>query len=276
MAPVHDAAATHGTLAEEVAAIEWYHTLELPDGVITPGWHDLRPLVDSVPLPESLAGARCLDVATFNGFWAFEMERRGAAEVIGIDVLDPREWDWPVGSDPQVIQTIGKRQARGRGFEIAKRELGSGVTRLERNVYDLDPADVGEFDLVYLGSLLIHLRDPVRALERVRSVCRGSLVVVDAIDLPLSLVHPRAPVATLDGRGRPWWWCSNSAGLAQMLTAAGFEVEASPRRLYVKPGAGQPVSRRNLRGMRTKAGRLALTIAYRGDPHAVVVGRPRI
>jgi hypothetical protein len=37
---------------------------------------------------------------------------------------------------------------------------------------------VGRFDLVYLGSLLVHLRDPVRALECVRSVCDGLLIVV--------------------------------------------------------------------------------------------------
>ncbi len=218
-----------------------------------------------MPLPASLEGKRCLDVATFNGFWGFEMERRGAAEVIGIDVLDPGEWDWPVGSERSVIETIGERQAGGRGFEIAKRELGSSVTRVERNVYDLDESELGRFDVVYLGSLLVHLRDPVRALERVRSVCDGTLIVVDAIDLPLSLLHPRAPVAALDGRGRPWWWYSNAAGLARLVEAGGFEVTDRPRRLYVKPGKGQPLSR-DPRLLRTKAGRLALDDRPAGRP----------
>ena len=36
-------------------------------------------------LPESLAGVRALDIGTFDGFWAFEMERRGA-EVVAIDI----------------------------------------------------------------------------------------------------------------------------------------------------------------------------------------------
>ena len=127
------------------------------------------PSSASVPFPDSLAGKRCLDIGTFNGFWAFEMERRGAEEVVAIDVLDPARWDWPVRSPSDVREAIGKRQAGGAGFEIAKRELGSSVERLDRSVYDLDPADVGEFDLVYLGSLLLHLRDPVAALERVRA-----------------------------------------------------------------------------------------------------------
>ena len=262
-------------LAADVGAIDWYHTLELAPGLRTPGWLDHAPILGQVPFPESLAGMRCLDVATFNGYWAFEMERRGAAEVIGIDVLDPHAWDWPYGSDQETIATMAARQAGGRGFEIAKEALGSSVERLERSVYELDAADIGEFDVVYVGSLLVHLRDPVRALERVRSVCKGRLVVVDGIDLPTSLLHPRKALAAFDGQGRPWWFYWNAAGLAQLMRSAGFEVTEGPRRIFVPPGASQPRPPLRPSTFRTRQGRLALTIARKGDPHAALVGVPR-
>src|SRR5947209_9034765 len=124
-------------LQAEVDALEWYHTIELAPGVVTPGWHDTRPIVRQIPFPSSLAGKRCLDVGTFDGFWAFEMERRGAAEVVAIDVNDPQEWDWPLDSSDEVIAAIGRRKAGGLGFEIARRELGSSVRRIERSVYEL-------------------------------------------------------------------------------------------------------------------------------------------
>ncbi len=268
-------AETTQTLEAEVAALEWYHTLELAAGVVTPGWLDTRQVVGAIPFPASLAGMRCLDVGTFNGFWAFEMERRGADEVVAIDLLDPRQADWPAGSDPQAIANIGRRHAGGAGFEIAKRELGSAVRRLDRSIYDLDQREVGRFDLVYLGSLLIHLRDPVRALERVRAVCDGTLIVVDGIDVPLSVLFPRHPVARLDGRGRPWWWYANAAGLARMIEAAGFEVVEGPRRLFVPPGPGAPRRRLRPRLLKTRQGRYQLIVAWKGDPHAIVVARPR-
>jgi tRNA (mo5U34)-methyltransferase len=263
-------------LAREVAAIDWYHTLELAPGVVTPGWLDHRGVVDRVPLPASLAGKRCLDVGTFNGFWAFEMERRGAREVIGVDVLDPERWDWPAGSAPETVTAIARRQAGGAGFEIAKRALGSAVERLDRSVYELDEADVGRFDFVYLGSLLLHLRDPVGALERVRAVCDGALVVVDGIDLPLSLAFPRTPVARLDGLGRPWWWQANAAGLARMVEAAGFELVERPRRLYVPAGEGWALERWSPRLLASREGRYKLTVALKGDPHAALAARPRV
>jgi tRNA (mo5U34)-methyltransferase len=263
------------SLEAEVAARQWYHTLELAPGLVTPGMLDTRQVADRVSLPASLTGARCLDVGTFNGFWAFEMERRGAEEVVAIDVLDPERWDWPVGSDDETVAAIGRRQAGGSGFELAKRALGSGVRRLDRSVYDLDEREDGRFDLVYLGSLLIHLRDPVGALERIRGVCGGTLVVVDGIDLPLSLLFPRPPIARLDGRGRPWWWQANAAGVGRMLEAAGFEVVEGPRRLFIPPGRGWPLRRGGARALATREGRYELVVAWKGDPHASFVARPR-
>src|SRR3954469_7708737 len=124
---------------------------------------------------------RALDVGTFDSFWAFEMERRGADEVVAVDLLDPRRWDWPAGASEAAVAAIGERK-RGDGFTLARAALGSAVERLERSVYDLDPGELGAFDFVYVGSLLLHLRDPVRALERVRGICRGTLLLVDAID----------------------------------------------------------------------------------------------
>src|SRR5437660_5371086 len=125
-------------LRQQVDAIQWYHTLELAPDVVTPGWLDHRAIVGRVPLPATLSGCRCLDVGTFNGFWAFEMERRGAEEVLAVDVLDPRRWDWPVNSDEATIREIGRRMAGGDGFEIAADALGSKVRRLDRSVYDLE------------------------------------------------------------------------------------------------------------------------------------------
>ena len=258
-------------LAERVQEQQWYHTLELAPGVVTPGWFDLRAVAAEV-LPASLDGARCLDVGTFDGFWAFEMERRGAASVLAVDVLDPAGWDWPAGAGEAARAAIGARKRGGEGFLVAREALGSAVERRELSVYDLDPEDVGTFDFVYAGSLLLHLRDPVRAVERVRSVCTGQALFVEAVDGLLSRLHPRRPVASLDGAGRPWWWLPNAAGLRRMVEAGGFSV-ASFERLALPPGGGQarpPLAT----ALRSRQGRRDAVSAWRGDPHAAVLARP--
>jgi tRNA (mo5U34)-methyltransferase len=269
-----EAATAQPDLRERIAELDWYHTLEVAPGVETPGYYDHRPILDRMPIPPSLEGKRCLDIGTFDGFWAFEMERRGASEVVGIDILDPRQWDWPAGSTDAALAAIGKRKAQGQGFEIVRESLGSQVKRLELSVHDLDPADVGEFDFVYFGSLLLHLRDPIGALTSAHSVCAGEIVVCDAIDAFKSRVFRSEPVANLDGLGRPWWWLPNVAGLQRMVVAAGFEPLGEPVKLYLPPGPGHPPRQIRPRLLLSRIGRMELLRPWRGDPHAAIRARP--
>jgi tRNA (mo5U34)-methyltransferase len=261
-------------LRGQVAARDWYHTLELAPGVVTPGWFDTRSVVGEVPLPPSLAGKRCLDVGTFDGFWAFEMERRGAAEVVAIDLLDHARADWPPNAEPQTIKEMSRHKRGGGGFELAAQSLGSSVVRHELSVYDVDPAQLGSFDFVYMGSLLLHLRDPVRALDRLRQVCTGRLLVVDNIDLLLTLLFPRRPAASLDVQGRPWWWTCNAAGILRLLEAARFRALDRPRRLFMRPGEGQALPRLHPRLLLSRGGRESVLLRLRGDPHVAILAAP--
>lgn len=261
-------------LRAQIEGREWYHTLELAPGVVTPGWFDTRGLPDRIPFPASLAGKRCLDVGTFDGFWAFEMERRGAEEVVAIDIIDPDRWDWPANSPPETRGKLAERKRSGSGFEVAREAMGSRVERRELSVYDLGPDDVGEFDFVYFGSLIIHLRDPVRALERVRAVCRGELVLLDAYHVWLSRLFPRTPIGRLDGIGRPWWWATNIACVVRMLQAAGFGVNGRPRRLRMPAGPGQAAPPLTPRTLADRAAREQLLEVRRGGAAVAVRARP--
>ena len=214
------------SLREQVDRLLWYHTIELPDGVVTPGWFDLRPTVAALPWPD-VRGKRCLDVGTYDGFLAFELERRGAAEVVAVDINDHARWDWP----PDVRATGGANLAelagpqRGAGFRLAAEALGSKVSLQSTSVYELDPATHGMFDVVVCGSLMLHLRDPLRALEAIRSVCGEAFLSTEEIDLGLSLRNRKQPVARINGVGSLCqWWIPNRAGHLRMVRSAGFDI----------------------------------------------------
>ena len=203
----------------------WYHSIELAPGVVTPGHVDLRGLPEVV-LPASLAGVRALDVGTFDGFWAFAMEQRGA-EVVAIDVpaLDAAEWP-PVNRERLVAAAEEMDIELGRGFRIAAEALGSKVRRVEVPVYDLDAEAIGgPVGFAFLGAMLLHVRDPVRALERVRGVLApgGRLTILEPVDPLLSLLAPRRPAARFQATQTDFnWWAANVACLEAWLRAAGF------------------------------------------------------
>jgi tRNA (mo5U34)-methyltransferase len=222
------------TARARVAGLDWWHTIEVAPGVVTPGGWDLRTTAERLPWPPSLAGMRCLDIGTMDGFWAFELERRGAGEVVASDVLDASRLDHFVAD-----RLRGERHRRPseRNFALAAELLDSKVELRDLNVYDLDPAEVGEFDLVLMGYVLQMLRDPLRGLEAVRRVCRGHLVVLETVSAPLELLP--APLARLDARrDGSEWFVFNRRGLRKALKLAGWGVEQATPLLRDRPGPG--------------------------------------
>src|SRR5579885_1949886 len=77
---------------QERSAKGWWHSFELPDGTRIDGVHPLpvlRQRIGRFPIAEDLRGKRVLDIGAWDGWYSFEMERRGA-EVLAID-----NWDNP-------------------------------------------------------------------------------------------------------------------------------------------------------------------------------------
>lgn len=213
------------TLAAVARNAAWYHTLELPGGIKTPGRIDLRKVADRL-LPANLEGKRALDVGTFDGFWAFELERRGA-EVVAIDIAQVRDAQLPPNNRAMLERQAEELDVRmGRGFAVAAELLGSRARLVVCNVLELTAETIGgPVDLAFMGALLIHLRDPVQALERIRSALHpgGQLYQLEPISLKLSLLQPRRPVARLDTLVTPFtWWYPNRAALRGWLRTAGF------------------------------------------------------
>jgi tRNA (mo5U34)-methyltransferase len=205
-----------GQLRELAASDGWYHSIELAPGVVTKGMFDHRPYVGRYGLPESLAGKRVLDVGTFEGFWAYELERRGA-EVVALDVPRIQQLDWPPRSRP------AEDGPRGDRFRIAADAKGSAVQWVGMSIYDADPASLdGHFDLVFCGSVLIHLRDPALALERMAALCRGRLVLAEEYSRRLEWI-PRLRLAEFKSGAHMTWWRPTTKTWISMAELAGFE-----------------------------------------------------
>jgi tRNA (mo5U34)-methyltransferase len=219
----------------------WYHTIDVAPGVVTPGWFDLRHALDRIPIPD-VRGKRCLDIGTWDGFYAFELERRGASEVVAIDIPDLSNIDYPpeVLADPDFDPKQEGSQWRPAGFHLIKELIGSSVQWTGMSIYDLDPAELGTFDVVVLGSLLVHLRDPVKALDAVRSVTadHGTLVAVDYVHPAVNLLSRGRPIFELRGESADFqWWLASDAGLQQLLKVGGFGIDEMTQPFLLRPGA---------------------------------------
>ena len=246
--------------------LRWYHSIDVAPGVSTKGWFDLRHALDVMPFPD-VRGKRCLDVGTWDGFYAFEMERRGAAEVVALDVPDIADIDYPpeVRADPTFDPSLSDAQPRSAGFHLLHELLGSKVEWRAGNIYDLDPDEHGTFDVVVVGSLLVHLRDPVRALDAVRKVTRGQFLSADYLHPPVHLLGRRGrPLFELRGETSDFqWWLASDAGLRQLLHVGGFTVDQASKYFLLRPGEGGGTNSSD-RGLRGKV-KHAVNRAVAGD-----------
>ncbi len=235
-------------LAQRIAEIDWYHVIDLPGGLSTPGRVDHRSQVGLYGLPQDMRGMRALDVATFDGFWAFEMERRGAA-VVAVDIGRWSQADLP----SRALERLAPEEdgPTGAGFRLAKELLGSRVERYEASVYDLSPDSIGTFDLVLVSDLLLHLRDPQRALERLYLLTRpgGVIVLAEPYNRALERCKEMALVQYL-AFSHFIWWLPSSLALKLMLQVAGFHPVEEVSRFRLNYRHPYPVRKVVLRGHR--------------------------
>ena len=186
----------------------WWHSFELPDGRRIEGvcaLEGLRKRLEQFPIPEDLRGARVLDIGAWDGWYTFEMERRGA-EVVAVDC-----WDNP-------------------RFHQMRAVLNSRADYRLMDVYDLTPATVGRFDIVLFMGVLYHLKHPLLALERVCAITTN-LAAVDSFILqkkhrPGEKVDARPMMEFYESEefgGQSDNWCApNLACLMAMCRTAGF------------------------------------------------------
>ena len=219
-------------LAARVADQRWYHTIELAPGVVTPGWFDLRPFVWRYGLPGRLDGLRVLDVGTWDGFWAFELERRGA-QVVALDVDREEEYDVPPRRRPEVYPETD----RGAGFRIAHEALGSRVERVHCNLYEATPERLGgTFDLVFCGAVLLHVRDQLLALERLAGLCHGRFILAEEFDRLAGLVPFPVSRYRADRDRAVVFWLPSARTWRRMAWTAGFDDVAEHGRFTYRLG----------------------------------------
>ena len=227
------------SLEARVAAVPyWYHKIELPGGVTTPGWAPMSQ--DAYKLPDDLTGKRVLDVGAWDGYWTFECLKRGAEEVVAIDDFS----DVSVRVDPNKFPPW-------HTFDLCRDALGLDPTRCPRHealVYDVTEDRFGRFDLVLLFGVLYHCRYPMLALDRLSAVCDGDIIIESATCDFFSPYESAAAIAAagdaqviqgVSGHGKSMvlefypndqlgqnptnWWAPTTQCLAAMVRAAGWD-----------------------------------------------------
>ncbi len=198
----------------------WRHNITVADGVVTPGTENCYDELKQFRFPDSFARRRVLDVGCSDGFYSFETERRGASEVVAVD-------------DESSLLSGGIN-----GFRVAAGLLDSRVVYQPFDIHQADPETIGRFDDILFLNVLYHLKSPVEAMERLRSVANpGARLFLKTIVWQDARIWVKGRPIGLDFSRRPkfWffpgtelggdptnWWAPNRSGIEALLAATGW------------------------------------------------------
>ena len=224
-------------LRQAAARLSWYHSIDLGQGVITEGQSANH--LEAAVFPE-VAGRSVLDVGAWDGLHSFEAERRGARRVIA---LDHYVWclDWHARNaywgacrergelpdhrrDMEDFWSAAAMPGRAP-FDFARAVLGSSVEPIVGDFMTIDLDQLGQFDVVLYLGVLYHMKEPLTALERLRSVTAGvAMIETEAVliaghtDVPLVRFFAGDELHGDYGN----WYAASEAALHAMCRAAGF------------------------------------------------------
>jgi SAM-dependent methyltransferase len=211
---------------------QWYHAIDLGDeGVTVPvsdysaTWNNIREIRDRV----SYEGKKVLDIASWDGMWAFEAEKRGASMVVAVDC----------------VSMIGRQDIvdAQRKFLYAREKLQSNVIPYyDRSIHSLTKLEpiTGKFDIIQNLGLLYHLENPWHALKQCRRMLNhdGIMILETACSLSTeaTMTINRGDAAFYDSDPTTYWAPSVSC-LKLMLESCLFEVV--PGMAYVNEPNGK-------------------------------------
>lgn len=210
------------SINKKLNKVKWFLSFEIIPGVISPGLFvfDAENQASLLGIPKNLTGMRALDVGTWDGPMAFELEKRGA-EVIALDIHNPNN----------------------TGFNIAKELKQSKVEYVQGSVYDLTKLLKGTFDLVTFLGVYYHLKSPILGFENISLILKtngflyfsgecfisyaetltgesvNNVEKFASSDIPIALAYP----GIYKRQGN--WYIPNIACIKSWMRSTGFDLE---------------------------------------------------
>lgn len=199
----------------------WWHTLDLGDGVITPGQTPVQAQEARLAaVPTDIRGKTLLDVGCWDGYFSFACERLGA-NVLATDTFQHTEF---------VRRKYGIELAPGAGFNVARQILASKVDFRQTDLASLLKE---RFDIVLYLGVLYHTKNPLLALEQLAKLT-GEALILESHYIPDA--NGRAYMQFYAGDEQNEdptnWWGPTVDCIERMCRVAGFSAVECVRTYY--------------------------------------------
>jgi len=152
----------------------------------------------------------------------------GASELTSIDVWGAENGAMNPGEDILLSDTLDAQWGSKECFNFAAKALGSKAKPITMNTYDISAEKLGKFDIVMFLGVLYHLRHPMLALEKIRTVSKDrATLLIETLISPPPFMGGECLMQFFPGGigGDPTTFCAPTKEcLVHFLNTAGFAV----------------------------------------------------
>lgn len=209
----------------------WYHKIDLGNGIVTPGfdydplWNNIRSVREKI----DYKGKNVLDIASFDGLWAFEAEKLGAKTVVATDCFYRTFSNFLFCKEILGSKCIPY-------YNISPYDLYERLDVFLMENYDKEKPFDRMFDIVQHLGLLYHLRDPFLSLSQARSCIKtgGTLLMETNVILDRDesfMLYNGIPSTYRVSDNYSVWWSPTVTCLNEMLVASLFEPDSSSMKI---------------------------------------------
>jgi tRNA (mo5U34)-methyltransferase len=219
----------------ESKGCKWWHVIELNDEISTPGMSpSVKQKASYWGLDEiDFSNKSVLDIGAWDGGFSFYADERGASDVTSIDLWGAEAGGMEPGEDMLLSSTLDAQWGSRACYDFAAKVLGSKAKPQVMNVYDISPEKLKKFDIIMFFGVLYHLRHPMLALEKIRTVMKddGLLLLETLITPPLFMAGEFRNDCSMQFfpgglNGDPTTFCAPTTKcLSHLLDSAGFSED---------------------------------------------------
>ena len=112
---------------------------------------------------------------------------------------------------------------------------------MNRSIYHATPEELGTFDVVFCGSVLIHLRDQLLAYERMAGLCRGLCISAEEYSRSAGLSPWAMSRYHADRESAVVFWMPSRKTWKRMMWTAGFDDVSEHGRFTMKTTDGHNI-----------------------------------
>ena len=209
-------------LQKIISENEFYHSIEINNYKIK-GYYNWEPYFNSLQNLFDYKNKKILDVGPADGYFSHKFDLLGAS-VEAVEIPDQIDRDiYKFGEAFKTFNHWKKKSSHNYNFEIFNKIFKNDIKLIYKDIYELESLNKF-YDLVFCSDLLLHLTDPIRAIDQLVKVSNDYILIGNPI-IKTFFNKNKSEVNYLGHTNKNAYYIFNEIGFINLIQTFKLKIE---------------------------------------------------